>query len=113
MLRAGLVKAHVEWVESRCKKEDSSTGNCAANSSTGNRAANSSTGEDSVNVGWGRYNRCKGAVGNYLVLSEWGDWNGKKYPLKAAVMIRIDGEQYKPDVWYALKNGEVVEAVNE
>ena len=27
-----------------------------------------------------------------------------------ASMVRIDGETYKPDTWYTLKDGEVVEA---
>ena len=109
----GLVKAHIEWVKSKCEKEESSTGNMAANSSTGDKAANSSTGEDSINIGWGRENKCKGAIGNYLVLSEWGEWNGVKFPLTSALMIRIDGKTYKADTWYTLRNGKIVEAEDE
>ena len=91
---------------------NSSTGYSAANSSTGDYAANSSTGYGSVNVGWGRGNKCKGAVGNYLVLSEWGRWDGKKYPLLCAKMAVVDGETIKADTWYMLKNGEFVEVSN-
>ena len=88
---------------------NSSTGYGSANSSTGDRSANSSTGYASINVGGGRFNRCKGAIGNYLVLSEWGDWDGEKYPLLGAVMVCVDGEKVKPDTWYALENGELTE----
>ena len=91
---------------------NSSTGYCAANSSTGDYAANSSTGYGSVNVGWGRKNKCKGAVGNYLVLSEWGELDGNKYPLLCAKMAVVDGETIKADTWYMLKNGEFVEVSN-
>ena len=62
-----------------------------------------------MNVGWGPNNKCRGDIGAYLVLSEWGGWDGDKYPLLGARMIRIDGEQYKPDTWYTLKDGETVE----
>ena len=88
---------------------NSSTGDRSANSSTGDRSANSSTGYASINVGWGRFNRCKGALGNYLVLSEWGEWDGEKYPLLGAVMVCVDGEKVKPDTWYTLENGELTE----
>ena len=97
---------------------NSATGYGSANSATGYGSANVTTGEDSrnegaeasVNVGWGRLNKCKGTIGSYLVLSEWGDWDGKKYPLKSATMVYVDGETIKEDVWYWLKDGKVEEA---
>ena len=113
-----LVDAQIEFVKSKSVRSESSAGDYAANSSTGDRSANSSTGDmsansstgyGSINVGWGRKNKCKGAVGNYLVLSEWGEWDGKKYPLLCAKMAVVDGETIKADTWYMLKNGEFVE----
>ena len=115
---------------------NSATGDWSANSATGNRSANSATGygsansatgygsanvstgnyckneggEATLNAAWGRNGKCKGDVGAYLVLTEWSEWDGKKYPLIGAKMVRIDGKRYKPDMWYTLKGGKVVEA---
>ena len=106
---------------------NSATGDWSANSATGNRSANSATGYGSANistgiecknegmgqanisVGWGVDNKCKGCVGSYLVLSEWGEWDGEKHPLLGAQMIFIDGEKYKADTFYMLKDGKFVE----
>jgi len=170
----GLVKAHIEYVNAKCEKEESSsvrrsansatgarsansaTGARSANSATGARSANSATGdwsansatgdwsansatgdwsansatgygsanittgeassnaggEASINVGWGFNNKCKGAVGSFLVLSEWGglNWLTGKRPLIGAQMVQVDGEKIKANTFYCLKNGEVVEA---
>ena len=43
------------------------------------------------------------------MLSEWGEWDGEKYPFIGASMLVVDGDNIKPDTWYALKNGHVVE----
>ena len=118
------------------KKLTESTGNWSANSATGNGSASSATGDRSVNsatgygsanvttgkeskndgmgqanisVGWGKDNKCKGCIGSYLVLSEWGEWNGKNYPLFGAQMVMVDGETIKADTYYQLKEGKVIE----
>lgn len=70
---------------------------------------NDAAGERNIGVAWGPNSFCKGSVGSYLVLSEWGDWDGEKYPFIGASMLVVDGENIKPDTWYALKNGHVVE----
>ena len=105
---------------------NSATGYGSANSATGDRSANSATGYGSanvstgykckneggiasINVGWGHDNICKGDVGSYIVLSEWGDFDGNKRPLIGAKMGYIDGITLKPDTWYTLKDGEFVE----
>ena len=107
---------------------NSATGNWSANSATGYGSANSATGYGSANistgkecknisggfanisVGWGKDNKCKGIIGSYLVLSEWGEWDGDKYPLLGAKMVIVDGKQIKEDTYYTLKDGEIVEA---
>ena len=66
-------------------------------------------GQANISVGWGVDNKCKGCIGSYLVLSEWGEWDGEKRPLLGAQMIFIDGENYKPDIFYMLKGGKIVE----
>ena len=109
------------------RSANSATGDRSANSATGDRSANSATGYGSANistgieckndaaghanisVGWGKNNKCKGCVGSYLVLSEWGGWDGEKYPFVGAQMVKIDGEKIKADTWYMLKGGDVVE----
>ncbi len=109
------------------RSANSATGYRSANSATGDRSANSATGYGSANlttgtecenngvgernicIGWGKNNKCKGSVGCFLVLSEWGDWNGEKYPFIGATMVEVDGETIKADTFYKLVNGEIVE----
>ncbi len=110
---------------------NSATGDWSANSATGSRSANSATGYGSANistgfdcsnsgegernicVGWGKNNKCKGSIGSFLVLSEWGDFDGEKYPFIGAVMVTVDGEKIKADTWYSLINGEFKEVESE
>ncbi|MBP3664442.1 MAG: hypothetical protein J6J03_04695, partial [Tyzzerella sp.] len=87
---------------------NSATGYGSANVSTGTDCSNSSDGERSISVGWGRDNKCKGCIGSFLVLSEWGEWNGEEYPFICAKMVEVDGENIKADTWYTLKDGELV-----
>ena len=107
---------------------NSATGNWSANSAPGNWSANSATGYGSANVStgcectndglgdhnicvaWGKDNKCKGSVGSFLVLSEWDDWDGDKYPFIGAKMVKVDGKRIKADTWYELKNGKVIKA---
>ena len=88
---------------------NSATGYGSANVSTGTDCSNNSEGERNISIGWGRNNKCKGCVGSFLVLSEWGKWNGEKYPFICAKMVEVDGEIIKADTWYTLKDGELVE----
>ena len=88
---------------------NSATGYGSANISTGKDCTNNSAGQANISVGWGRDNKCKGTIGSYLVLSEWGEWDGKKYPFVGAQMICVDGKKYKSDTFYMLKGGEIVE----
>ena len=126
----GLVKASFEYIKARADKTksnhskannriNSATGDYSANSATGYASANISTGINcknisggfaNISVGWGKDNKCKGVIGSYLVLSEWGEWDGDKYPLLGAQMVIVDGKQIKEDTYYTLKDGEIVEA---
>ena len=47
------------------------------------------------------------------MLSEWGEWDGDKYPLLSAQMVIVDGKQIKEDTYYTLKDGKVMEADND
>ena len=107
---------------------NSTTGNRSANSATGNGSANSATGYGSANistgidckntsgqegvisVGWGRNNKCRGAIGSYLVLVEREEGDGEKYPMIGEpVLVKVDGKKIKENVWYMLKNGAITE----
>ena len=116
----GLVKAQIEYVREKTepsgkhhatgsRSANSATGYGSANISTGIECSNNAAGERNIAVAWGKDNKCKGAIGCFLVLSEWGNWDGHKYPFIGAKMVEVDGETYKPDTWYTLKNGEIVE----
>ena len=125
----GLVKAQIEYVREKAKPSGKhhSTGSRSANSATGDWSANSATGYGSANistgvecrndgsgernicVAWGKNSKCKCSIGSFLVLSEWGEWNGTVYPFHGATMVEVDGEKIKPDTWYTLKNGQITE----
>ena len=121
---AGLVKATVNAVFNRVKgKEpfssgDSSTAGSSGNSSTAGSSGDSSTaaatgaycsakadGKDSIAVVNGACGKARGALGCYLVLTEYDD-DGH---MICAKMARVDGSAIRENVYYTLKNGEFVE----
>jgi hypothetical protein len=57
-------------------------------------------------VAWGQDSLARGAVGNWVVVSERDD-DGNIIDAKIA---KVDGDTIKADTWYTLKNGEMVEA---
>ena len=95
-------------------------GNAAASGERGNAAASgvrgtatvtgrdgraSAIGEQCIAVAWGRNSLAKGTLGNWIVVSERGNY-GDIFDAKLA---RVDGEIIKPDTWYTLRHGEIVE----
>ena len=122
---AGLVKATVNAVFNRVKgKEPFSSGNystagSSGDSSTAGSSGNYSTaaatgaycsakadGKDSIAVVNGACGKACGALGCYLVLTEYDD-DGN---MLLAKMAKVDGAVIKENTWYTLKNGEFVEA---
>ena len=89
---------------------NSATGYGSANISTGYECSNAGMGECNISVAWGKDSKCKGSVGSFLVLSEWGGWNEENYPFIGAKMVKVDGKRIKADTWYTLKDGKVVVA---
>lgn len=124
---AGIVKAAIEYTMSRTKKEaskdddygaSSATGSCGASSATGYKGASSADHKDAVAVAWGYRGRAKGVLGSHLVLADWEGndswyWKPEYWELKGARMVQVDGKDIKPDTWYTMKNGEIVEWVEE
>ena len=65
-------------------------------------------------VAWGYRGRAKGVLGSHLVLADWeGDdswyWKPEHWELKGAKMVQVDGKNIKPDTWYTMENGEIME----
>lgn len=96
-------------------------GNAAASGWNGNAAASgrrgtasvtgpdgkaSALGEQCLAVAWGQDSLARGAVGNWIVVSERDD-DGNIIDAK---IVKVDGDTIKADTWYKLANGEIVEA---
>ena len=121
---AGLVKAAVNSVFNRVKgKEPFSSGSSSTAGSSGNSSTAGSSGYYSTAAATGAYCRAKadgkdsiavvngacgkacGALGCYLVLTEYDD-DGN---MLLAKMAKVDGAVIKENTWYTLKNGKFVE----
>ena len=113
---AGLVKATVNAVFNRVKgKEPFSSGDSSTAGSSGNSSTAAATGaycsakadgKDSIAVVNGACGKACGALGCYLVLTEYDD-DGN---MLLAKMAKVDGAVIKENAWYTLENGEFVEA---
>ena len=101
----------------------SATGNCGASSATGYCGASSANDPESVAVAWGYKGKAMGVIGSHIVLAEWkyiGKEDDDRYDRSeqkawefvGAKMFRVDGEKVKPDTWYRLEDGELVEVEN-
>ena len=92
----------------------SATGNCGASSATGYKGSAEAGDPDSVAIAWGYRGKAKGVLGSYLVLADWKGnernyWTQNQWKFKGAKMVRVDGENIKPDTWYTMKDGKIVE----
>ena len=126
---AGLVKAAVEYTMEKSIPENSehatgkhgaasatgwkgaasATGDYGAASATGWKGAASATGEESVAAALGIDSKAKGALGCWIVIAEWERDEEFKWHRKDVQCFKVDGENIKPDTWYKLKNGGLVE----
>ena len=79
----------------------------AATSGYSSHAATS--GKHSIAASLGRNSKAKSSIGNWIVLAEYGEFDGTHYPVKCVKCALVDGENLKPDTWYRLENGEFVE----
>ena len=85
------------------------TGNRSAATNTGNRSAAEVSGKESVAIVTGRDSKARGTIGNWIVLTERGEWNGETYPIKDVQAFKVDGKIIKEMVWYKLVDGIPVE----
>ena len=111
----GLVKAHVEAIWNRVTDEaDASEGVKAttgrwANAATtgyGAHAAANVTDPNAIAAVLG-IGKAKGPTGSWLVLTE----RDSNLTVLGVQAIKVDGDTIKPDTYYTLKNGEVMEAI--
>ena len=84
------------------------TGGCSVATNTGGCSAAIVAGKNSVAVVTGYQSRAKGALGCWLVLSEWVE-----NELSDVQAFKVDGEKIKPDTFYRLQDGRAVEVKEE
>ena len=82
-----------------------SSGNYSTAAATGAYCSAKADGKDSIAVVNGACGKACGALGCYLVLTEYDD-DGH---MLCAKMAKVDGTHIRENVWYTLKNGEFVE----
>ena len=118
----GLVKAHVEWVKERTEGLGGSSGDAAQIGSSGGYAQIGSSGDDArieckadhaVVACSGKNSKIKASTGTWVSLAEYGEWDGNGFPCIGMIAFQIDGEKYRPNVWYTMKEGRIVEVQNE
>ena len=86
------------------------TGDYSAATNTGNRSAAEVSGKESVAIVTGKESKARGALGCWLVLTERGEWDGETNPIIDVRAVKVDGDAVRPNVWYELSGGKVVEA---
>ena len=135
----GLVNAAVEYIKSKVdwkNNKESNTGNRSAATNTGNLSAATNTGyrsaatntgdqsvatntgdlsaaevtgKESVAIVTGKDSKARGTIGDWLVLTERGEWNGENYPIKEVRAFKVDGIEIKENVFYNLVYGKAIE----
>ena len=99
---AGLVKAAIEYTMEKAIPENSEH-------ATGDYGAASATGEESVAAALGIDSKAKGALGCWIVIAEWERDEEFNWHRKDVQCFKVDGKNIKPNIWYKLKNGKLVE----
>lgn len=109
---SGIIQAGVKFILDKVNwKNDNTTntGDCSAATNTGDRSAAKVEGKESIAIVTGIDSKACGALGCWLVLTERGEWNGETYPIKEVKAVRVDGKTIKPNTWYKLKDGQIIE----
>ena len=89
------------------------TGDYSAATNTGYCSAAKVDGKESVAVVTGKDSKASGALGDWIVLTERGDWDGEAYPIKEVKAFKVDGAKIKADTFYKLVDGDAVEVEKE
>ena len=109
----GIIKAGVKFILDKVNWKNQSaatnTGDCSAATNTGDQSAAKVSGKESVAIVTGRDSKAAGALGDWIVLTERGEWNEDTYQIKEVKAFKVDGEKIKADTFYKLVDGEAVE----
>lgn len=91
--------------EKAANAKEKASGLCSTGAAYGWGSTAEVSGKDSIAVANGYKSKARGAIGCYIVLTEYDD-DGN---MLLAKMAKVDGSVIKENTWYTLKNGEFVE----
>ena len=101
-----IVKISIDFFKKKTEGSPAATsGDKSTAATSGYKSTAVAEGKESIAVGGGYKSRAKGALGCWLVLAE-RDKNDHILGVKA---VKVDGKQIKPDTFYILKDGKLVE----
>ena len=121
---AGIIKTSIDIIRRKAEKKSTASsgdyGNAASSGNCGNAASSGYKGNAKANhpnscaIAWGPESKASGVIGSHLVLAEWQSnggryWEEDTWTFKGAVMVEVDGEKIKENVWYGLRNGKIIE----
>ena len=81
-------------------------GNWSAAANTGDESTAKVSGKESIAIVTGRNSKAAGSLGCWLVLTERDD----DMHIRSVQAAFVDGEKIKPDTFYKIKNGKIIEA---
>ena len=84
------------------------TGDQSAATNTGDQSAATVEGKESIAIVAGYKSKAKGAIGCWLVLTE----RDQNMHILGVQAVCVDGNTIKPDTFYMLSDGEIVETVD-
>jgi hypothetical protein len=87
------------------------TGDWSAATNTGNWSAATNTGTEGYAASLGIEGKASGSLGNWITLAEWKQDEKYIWHRIFVKTEKVDGIKIKPNVFYALKNGEFEEVV--
>ena len=114
-----MIEGAVKFVFERTtssKETTATTGNWANAATTGYKANAATTGEganaavsgkDSIAAALGISSKAKGALGCWIVLTEWAQCDSG-YHIQDVQSVKVDGERILADTWYRLIGGQFV-----
>ena len=121
---AGIIKASIDIIRRKAEEESSASsgdyGNAASSGNCGNAASSGYCGSakaehpNSCAIAWGPESKASGVKGSHLVLAEWESnggnyWDEETWTFKGAKMVVVDDKNIKENVWYGLRDGNVIE----
>ena len=124
---AGLVKAQVQYVQSKIKKASdlntgdrsaaTNTGDYSAATNTGNQSAAQVTGANSVAFAYGYKAKAAASEKGFIIICDWRKSNDGKYYIKKIYTVKVGGKikgvKIEPDTFYWFDDGELKQEKKE